>query len=100
MILLILPNYDNAMNSLGYDEFDYVNSDDVLFEQGFDANETEIEDGESFTIDPGFIGRIAEDGDYDNYFITSANDESSEEVILGDLKPGTYRLEGNTLYYK
>ncbi len=76
LTLMIMPNYDSARESLGYEDFEEGSSDAILFQQGYDADVIEIEDKETFKIEEGFIGRIIENDD--------ENDDESEEIEDAD----------------
>ena len=49
MKLFIKPTFDNIREDLGYDEFEDVDEDAIMFQQGYDGDIMEVEDGESFT---------------------------------------------------
>jgi len=62
--LVIMPGFDSAMESLGYEEQDDYNSDTVLFQMGYDGEIINIPDDEIFKIEKGFIRRIQSDREY------------------------------------
>lgn len=89
--LLIMPSFDSARESLGYEEYDDYNSDTVLFQMGYDGEIINIPDDEIFKIDTGFIGRIQSDGDF--YLIKNKKDLKNKEdyLIEDDLSEGRYK---------
>jgi len=98
--LLIMPSFDSARESLGYEEHDDYNSDTVLFQMGYDGEIINIPDDEIFKIGKGFIGRIQSDGDF--YLIKNKKDiKDKEEYILeNDLSEGRYKFsaEDHVIY--
>ena len=57
MKLFIKPTFDNIREDLGYDEFEDVDEDAIMFQQGYDGDIMEVEDGESFEIPKGYVAR-------------------------------------------
>ena len=76
MKLFIKPTFDNIREDLGYDEFEDVDEDAIMFQQGYDGDIMEVEDGESFE---NF------EGNWD------------KEEIYDDIDAGWYSLNGNTI---
>ena len=78
MKLFIKPTFDNIREDLGYDEFEDVDEDAIMFQQGYDGDIMEVEDGESFEIPKGYVASIIEE-------------------IYDDIDAGWYSLNGNTI---
>ena len=87
MKLFIKPTFDNIREDLGYDEFEDVDEDAIMFQQGYDGDIMEVEDGESFEIPKGYVASIIEDEPYYMLF----------EEIYDDIDAGWYSLNGNTI---
>ena len=87
MKLFIKPTFDNIREDLGYDEFEDVDEDAIMFQQGYDGDIMEVEDGESFEIPKGYVASIIEyfEGNWD------------KEEIYDDIDAGWYSLNGNTI---
>ena len=64
MKLFIKPTFDNIREDLGYDEFEDVDEDAIMLQQGYDGDIMEVEDGESFEIPKGYVASIIEDEPY------------------------------------
>lgn len=93
MKLFIKPTLDNIREDLGYDEFEDVDEETLLFQQGYDGDVMVVEDGESFEIPEGYLASIVEDEPhfecFDGYW--------DKEEIYDDLDAGRYSLNGNTI---
>ena len=61
MKILIQPTIDNLREDLGYDDYEDVDEDALLFQQGFDGYPMKVEDGDTFEIPEGYIGGIIDD---------------------------------------
>ena len=48
--ILLKPSFKSTREKLGIGEMEDYDSDSILFQQGFDIQEIEVEPGESFTI--------------------------------------------------
>ena len=100
MKILLMPDYDSTREDMGFDESDDYDNDAILFQQGFDSDIIEVEDGETFTIPEDYLGQIVEDGNC--YYMTIEvvpgsweqwHMEEGESII----DPGVYRLEGDLI---
>ena len=80
MKLFIKPTFDNIREDLGYDEFEDVDEDAIMFQQGYDGDIMEVEDGESFEMLFEYF-----EGNWD------------KEEIYDDIDAGWYSLNGNTI---
>ena len=97
MEILIQPNLDLVREDLGYDEYEEVNEEALLFQKGFDGYSTEIEDGETFEIPEDYSGGIIDDGL--TYYIRREGFDGvwEKEELYGELEAGRYKLEGDTI---
>lgn len=59
--LLILPTFGSTRESMGIEDFEDIDSESILFQQGYDADVIEVEDNGIFRIEVGFIGSILEE---------------------------------------
>ena len=87
---------DNIREDLGYDEFEDVDEDAIMFQQGYDGDIMEVEDGESFEIPKGYVASIIEDEPYYMLFEYFEGNWDKEE-IYDDIDAGWYSLNGNTI---
>ena len=55
MKILIQPTIDNLRKDLGYDDYEDVDEDALLFQQGFDGYPMKLEDVDTFEIPEGYI---------------------------------------------
>jgi hypothetical protein len=96
--ILINPNFNSTRDSIGLSEDQDNNSDAVLFQQGYDMDVLEVEQGDNFEIDNEFEGQInCEETQYK--FIKLKKDEDEEweddDYEEGDsitLQPGKYKF--------
>lgn len=96
MKLFIKPTFDNVREDLGYDEFEDVDEDAILFQQGIDGDFVDVEDGESFEIPEGHLADIEDEEPY--YMLIETFDGSwDKEEIYDELEPGRYVLNGNVI---
>lgn len=96
MEILVKQTIESLRKDLGYEEWEDVNTDDLLYRQGYEGYVIEVEDGETFEIPEECIGQIIGEGTY--YMnIEIFEDEFEREVIETDLDAGSYRLEGNII---
>ena len=51
LTILLTPNFNETRRSLDYNEFEDFDDNEVLFQQGYDIQQMEIEPGERFLID-------------------------------------------------
>jgi hypothetical protein len=49
--ILLTPSYSKTARNMGYEEGEDINSYGVLFQQGYDIEELEVQPGEEFSID-------------------------------------------------
>ena len=89
MKLFIKPTFDNIREDLGYDEFEDVDEDAIMFQQGYDGDIMEVEDGESFEIPKGYVASIIEDEPYYMLFEYFEGNWDKEE-IYDDIDAGWY----------
>ena len=92
MEILLQPTIDNLREDLGYDDYEDVDEEALLFQQGFDGTPIEVEDGEKFEIPEGYIGSIIDD---DNVYYLKTEIEDGvwdTEELYGDLEAGSYIL--------
>ena len=92
MKILIQPTIDNLREDLGYDDYEDVDEESLLFQQGFDGTPMDVEDGEKFEIPEGYIGSIIDDDEV--YYLKTeiADGVWDKEELYGDLKAGSYML--------
>ena len=99
MDLLLLPTIESICEENDYDYDDDTHEDELLVQQGTDAYEIEVEDGETFEIPEDFIGQILDDDQ--TYYMRVTVDEEMDiydkEEILDDLPAGKYRLDDNII---
>lgn len=97
MELFIRPTLNHVRKDIGFEEWEDVNDFDLLFQQGFDGEILEVEDGETFTIPEDYIGGIVDD-DKSYYWEVEIHEGVFEkEEIFEDLKAGQYRLKGDII---
>lgn len=96
MKLFIKPTLDNIREDLGYDEFEDVDEETLLFQQGYDGDVMVVKDGESFEIPEGYLASIVEDEPHFMLFECFDGYWDKEE-IYDDLDAGRYSLNGNTI---
>lgn len=90
--IFIMPSFDSARESLGYEEYDDYNVDAVLYQQGYDGAHINIEDEEIFEIPKDYVGRINSD---ERYYLLSSEEELDEKefyLLEDDLSKGRYKL--------
>lgn len=97
MELYLMPTLESIQETLDYDFIDEENIDALLFQQGYDMDRVEVEDGDTFKIPEGMIGRVsAEDGAY--YIQVETMDGDFEKgPIREDLDAGKYKLDGDLI---
>lgn len=97
MKILIQPTIDNLRKDLGYDDYEDVDEDALLFQQGFDGTPMDVEDGEKFEIPKGYIGSIIEDDEV--YYLKTeiADGVWDKEELYGDLEAGSYMLNDGVI---
>ena len=97
MEILIQPNFNLVREDFGYDEYEDVDEEALLYQQGFDGYSTEVEDGDTFEIPEGYIGDIIDDNL--TYYVKRkiCNGFLESEEFYGELEEGRYKLEGDTI---
>lgn len=97
MEILIQPTFNNLREDLGYDDYEDVDEEALLFQQGFDGTPIAVEDGEKFEIPKGYIGSIIDDEEV--YYLKTEIEEGvwDSEELYGDLEAGSYILNDNVI---
>jgi len=97
MEILIMPTVDYLREIRGYDVFDDEDDEALLFEQGYEGVQDEIEDGETFEIPQNYIGRIVDEREF--YFHIEIMENVFDKQLANDcnLVAGKYLLEGDTI---
>ena len=98
MFVLIMPTIESICEDYGLDYYD-TNEKELLEQQGLEAYHIEVNDGESFEIPQGLIGRIdqGEQNYYKKVLVDEDMDYYEKEEILGDLPAGLYILNKNAI---
>ena len=94
MFVLIMPTIESICEDYGLDYND-TNEEELLGQQGLEAYHIEVNDGESFEIPEGFIGRINQDEQtfYKKVLVDEDMDYYEKEEIQDDLPAGLYQLD-------
>jgi len=98
MHVLIMPTIESICEDYGLDYND-TNEKELLEQQGLEAYHIEVNDGESFEIPVGFIGRLI-DNDQTYYMSIKVDDELDyydKEEFQDDLLAGQYKLDEDTI---
>lgn len=90
MKLFIKPTFDNIREDLGYDEFEDVDEDAIMFQQGYDGDIMEVEDGESFEIPKGYVASIIEDEPFICSLNTSKEIGTKKKSMMTSMQVGTH----------
>ena len=95
MFVLIMPTIESICEDYGFDYYDDSNTREVLEQQGQEAYPIEVNDGETFEIPEGFIGRINQDEQtfYKKVLVDEDMDYYEKEEIQDDLPAGLYQLD-------
>ena len=98
MYVLIMPTIESICEDFGLDYYD-TNEKELLEQQGLEAYHIEVNDGETFEIPQGLIGRIdqGEQNYYKKVLVDEDMDYYEKEEILGDLPAGQYILNKNAI---
>ena len=98
MFVLMMPTIESICEDFGLDYYD-TNEKELLEQQGLEAYHIEVNDGETFEIPQGFIGRIEQDEQnyYKKVLVDEDMDYYEKEEILGDLPAGQYILNKNAI---
>ena len=103
LTIQLKPSYGSTAESMDYNpEVDEIDSESVLFKQGLDIDEIEVEIGEKFKISSQFESGIVSCEEINYKLITKDSDgrmmttENEESLIL---EPGTYLFheDGTTI---
>ena len=99
MFVLMMPTIESICEDFGLDYHDDNNTIELLEQQGLEAYQIEVNDGDSFEIPEGFIGRINQDEQnyYKKVLVDEDMDYYEKEEILGDLPAGQYILNKNAI---
>ena len=97
MQIFVRPTLNYVRKDLGFEEWEDVDEFTLLFQQGFDGEVIDIEDGETFTIPEDYIGGIVDDGKSYYWEVEIREDVFEKEEIYEDLKAGRYRLKGDII---
>ena len=101
MFVLMMPTIDSICEDFGLDYND-TNEEELLGQQGMEAYQIEVNDGETFEIPQGFTGRIdqGEQNYYKKVLVDEDMDYYEKEEILGDLPAGLYQLDKDEITVK
>ena len=72
------PSYSSTLRSMGIDEDEDYNSEAVMFQQGYDAEVIEVEDGDTFQVPDDYSARILSD----DIPFRCLNEEDEEEDVF------------------
>ena len=102
MFILIMPTIESICEDYGFDYYDDSNTREVLEQQGQEAYPIEVNDGETFEIPEGFIGRINQDEQtfYKKVLVDEDMDYYEKEEIQDDLPAGLYQLDQDEITVK
>ena len=102
MFVLIMPTIESICEDFGLDYHDDNNTIELLEQQGLEAYPIEVNDGESFEIPQGLIGRIdqGEQNYYKKVLVDEEVDYYEREVIQDDLPSGLYQLDKDEITVK
>ncbi len=94
MEILLKQNIDYLREEMGYEPYEEEDDDALLYQQGFEADAEEIEDG-YFTIPDGYEATIIDDQTY--YMKRTDRNGQCYKEIVEELQSGRYQLEGNII---
>ena len=102
MFVLIMSTIESICEDYGFDYYDDSNTREVLEQQGQEAYQIEVNDGETFEIPEGFTGRIEQDEQnyYKKVLVDEDMDYYEREVIQDDLPSGIYQLDKDEITVK
>lgn len=94
MFVLMMPTIESICEDFGLDYYD-TNEKELLEQQGVETYHIEVNDGETFEIPEGFIGRINQDEQtfYKKVLVDEDMDYYEKEEIQDDLPAGLYQLD-------
>ena len=101
MFVLIMPTIESICEDYGLDYID-TNEEELLGQQGLEAYPIEVNDGETFEIPEGFIGKINQDEQtfYKKVLVDEDMDYYEKEEIQDDLPAGLYQLDQDEITVK
>lgn len=96
-----MPTIESICEDFGLDYYD-TNEKELLEQQGLEAYHIEVNDGETFEISEGFIGRINQDEQtfYKKVLVDEDMDYYEKEEIQDDLPAGLYQLDKDEITVK
>ena len=102
MFVLIMPTIESICEDYVLDYYDDSNTIELLERQGLEAYQIEVNDGETFEIPEGFIGRINQDEQtfYKKVLVDEDMDYYEKEEIQDDLPAGLYQLDQDEITVK
>ena len=102
MFVLMMPTIESICEDSGLDYYDDSNTRELLEQQGLEAYQIEVNDGESFEIPQCFTGRIEQDEQnyYKKVLVDEGMDYYEREVIQDDLLSGLYQLDKDEITVK
>ena len=97
-----MPTIESICEDYGLDYYDDSNTRELIDQQGIEAYQIEVNDGDSFEIPQGLIGRIdqGEQNYYKKVLVDEDMDYYEKEEILGDLPAGLYQLDKDEITVK
>ncbi|HIZ26459.1 hypothetical protein [Barnesiella sp. An55] len=96
ILLALTPEFEMLRDDMGYDEYEDFDAYDILFQQGYDRQLIEVEDGETFEVPEGYQATIQSDDSDDTefYLLECEADLSNKENFIADSLPGgNYRYD-------
>ena len=98
LTIILKPNYYSTAENMGFDiENEEINDDAVLFQQGFETEELEIEPNEIFVIQEDFEATI--DNENFEYEVVSIFEGERNVISFYEpqitLHPGKYLFQSN-----
>lgn len=102
MFVLMMPTIESICEDYGFEDYDDSNMRELLDQQGIEAYQIEVNDGESFEISQSFTGRIEQDEQnyYKKVLVDEGMDYYEREVIQDDLPSGLYQLDKDKITVK
>ena len=82
MEILLQPTIDNLREDLGYDEYDDVEEEALLFQQGYDGDLITVDDGEEHVLKASIEGSDWKMGYSITYFIMSYQTIKNCNIII------------------
>ncbi|MDE6689128.1 MAG: hypothetical protein K2J86_04520 [Prevotella sp.] len=97
MQIFIKQTIDSLLKDLGYEEWDDVDEDALLFQQGYNGYVIEVEDGEIFEIPEETEGQIIDEDTAYYMNIEVLEGIFAKEEIEGILTSGLYKLKSDLI---